>query len=163
ALKVVRPELSGTADYRARFVQEAELAASIEHPNIIPVYDAGESDDLLYIAMRYVDGRNLRDGIDDDAPLDPAWTLWMTGQIGGAHEQRLVHRDVKPANILLPAGGAGSTAFCYLTDFGLTKRTEAEISLTGTGFFLGTIDYAAPEQISAKGVDGRTDIYALGC
>ena len=167
ALKVVRPELTESGDYRARFVQEAELAASIEHPNIIPVYDAGESDGLLYIAMRYVDGRNLRTVIDEEAPLDPAWTVWMIRQIAGAldaaHAQGLVHRDVKPANILLPAAGPTSADFCYLTDFGLTKRTQADISLTGTGFFLGTIDYAAPEQIAARPIDGRTDLYALGC
>jgi serine/threonine protein kinase len=145
ALKVVCPELSATEDFRARFIQEAELAASLEHPNIIPVYDAGEFEGSLFITMRYIAGRNLRTVIDSEGPLDPAWTLPVVAQVGNAldaaHAQGLIHRDVKRANILLAPpqpGGAGDHAF--LTDFGLTKRTNAEVSIMRTGIFLGTLD-----------------------
>src|SRR5262249_47240559 len=163
ALKVVRPELSTNQAFRERFVQEAQLSASLDHPNIIPVYDAGEFEGSLYLTMRYVPGRNLRTVIDTESPLDPAWTLTVLDQVGSAldaaHLQGLVHRDVKPGNILLRQQGTT----CYLTDFGLTKRTNAEQSLTKQGFFLGTLDYAAPEQITGRELDGRVDVYALGC
>jgi predicted Ser/Thr protein kinase len=162
ALKVIAPGLALSEDFRARFLRESQLAASLDHPNVIPIYDAGEVDGVLYLAMRYVDGPSLQTLIRERASLSPAETLRIAEQIGGAldaaHRAGLVHRDVKPANIL--AAEPGDHA--YLCDFGLAKRTNSE-GTTQTGFFLGTVDYCAPEQIQGRTLDGRADIYALGC
>jgi YVTN family beta-propeller protein len=164
ALKVLAPELSGDADFRARFLRESRLAASLDHANAVTVYDAGEADGTLYIAMRFVDGTDLAKLIRNHRPLDPELTLSMLDQVGAAldaaHGLGLIHRDVKPANVLV------SGAHCYLTDFGLSKRasaTETSAALTRTGQFLGTIDYVAPEQIEGGEIDARADIYALTC
>jgi serine/threonine protein kinase len=161
ALKVLVPELVDDESFRGRFIRESQLAASIDHPHIIPIYDADEVEGVLYIAMRYVDGPSLRGLIKERGHLSPERSLQIIGQVGGAldaaHKAGLVHRDVKPANILI----ADSGAHVYLCDFGLAKRTSSE-GMTRTGSFLGTVDYCAPEQIEGKAVDGRTDIYSLG-
>lgn len=167
ALKLLTPELMQHEQFRARFIQESRIAASLDHPNIIPIYEAGAVDDALFIAMRYVEGSDLKALLMSQAPLDPGRVLRLFTQIGdaldAAHERGLVHRDVKPGNVLL-APGRGEVEHVYLTDFGLTKRTTSlSAGLTGTGHFLGTIDYVAPEQIAAKPVEPRTDIYAMGC
>jgi serine/threonine-protein kinase len=168
ALKVLSPELAEDPTFRARFVSEWERLAQLDHPNIIPVFEAGESDGLLYIAMRYVRSMDLKGLIDQEQRLDPERAVNIIAQtasaLDAAHEQNLVHRDVKPANILIALGaGPEGTDHVYLSDFGLTKHTESQSGLTKTGHFMGTLDYVAPEQISGKGVDGRTDQYALGC
>jgi serine/threonine protein kinase len=165
ALKVMAEELSENAGFRSRFVREAKMAANLEHPNIVPVYDAGEIDGVLYLAMRVIRGTDLRRVISEDGPMDPERTLTMCGQVASAldaaHRAGLVHRDVKPGNILLAVDGDEEHAF--LTDFGLTKHVSSKSGLTKTGTFLGTVDYVAPEQIRGIEVDGRTDEYSLGC
>jgi serine/threonine-protein kinase len=168
ALKVLTPEIAADDTFRQRFIAESERLASVDHPNIIPIYEAGEDDDLLFIAMRYVETTDLKQLITDEGGLDPGRAVSIITQVAGAldaaHAKGLVHRDVKPANILVAVGaGADGGDHAYLSDFGLTKRTQETSGLTRTGFFMGTIDYIAPEQISGKGVDGRTDQYALAC
>jgi Tol biopolymer transport system component/serine/threonine protein kinase len=167
ALKVVAPEIAKDADFRERFLREARLAASLEHPNIIPVYDAGEAGGELYLAMRLVEGTDLRRVIDDVGALEVERAVSIITQAAGAldaaHAEGLVHRDVKPGNILIAAPGRQGAERVFLTDFGLTKRRGSDSALTRTGMFLGTIDYAAPEQLQAKQLDGRADQYALAC
>jgi non-specific serine/threonine protein kinase len=137
------------------------IAASIDHPNVVPVYEAGEDDGALFIAMRWVQGTNLRDAVDG-GELDPQRAARIVFQVGGAldaaHARDLIHRDVKPANILLTGDD-----HVYLTDFGLTKHASSISGLTRTGQWLGTVDYTAPEQIEGKTVSARTDVYSLGC
>jgi serine/threonine protein kinase len=161
ALKVLAAELAEDPDFRQRFLRESRLAARIEHPSIIPIYHAGEADGLLYIAMRYVEGIDLRALIKREGPLDENRTVAMLEQVASAlddaHESGLVHRDVKPANILIAARDR-----VYLSDFGIAKQTAAP-GLTRTGSFIGTLDYAAPEQIEGRDLDGRADGYSLGC
>jgi hypothetical protein len=161
ALKVIAPELAQDEDFRARFLRESQLAASLDHPNVIPIYDADEVDGVLYIAMRYVSGPSLQAMLRARGSLSPAETLRIVEQIGGAldaaHRAELVHRDVKPANILLAEPGDHA----YLCDFGLARRTTSA-GTTRAGSFLGTVDYSAPEQIQGKTVDGRADVYSLG-
>ena len=164
ALKVIAPELARDEEFRARFVRESRLAAALDHPNVIPVYEAGAEDGALFIAMRFVEGRDLRELIDLEGRLDPERAIRIVSQVASAldaaHARGLVHRDVKPANVLL--AGAPGAEHAYLTDFGIAKRRDTG-GLTQTGQMLGTIDYAAPEQISGEPVDARTDVYALGC
>ncbi len=147
--------------FRERFLQESHLAAHLDHPNIIPIYDAGEEEDCLYIAMRYVEGPDLERMLEQDGPLGLGRTLFILEQVAGAldaaHEQGLVHRDIKPANILL----VEQSDRIYLTDFGVAKPTTSA-GLTRTGFFIGTPDYSAPEQIEGRPVGPGTDVYALG-
>jgi DNA-binding beta-propeller fold protein YncE len=165
ALKLIVPQLAGDPDFRARFEREAHLSASIDHPNVIPVYEAGEADGRLFIAMRWVEGTDLRSLIASEARLDPARVVAIVEQIGealdAAHSGGLVHRDVKPANVMLTATHGREHA--YLTDFGLTKKTASTTALTRTGRFVGTPDYMPPEQISGERADARADVYALGC
>jgi Protein kinase domain len=162
AIKVIAPELAANADFRARFEQESAMAAQIEHPNVIPVYDVGEDDGLLYISMRFVDGVDLGRLLARDGPLESSRAAQLISQVAAAldaaHAHGLVHRDVKPGNILITDGG-----HVYLTDFGLTRRISDTGGLTATGMFVGTLDYIAPEQIEGRHVDARADIYALGC
>jgi len=164
ALKIIAPEHTQNADAVARFKSEARLAASLEHPNIVPIHRGGEFDGVLYLAMRLVPGTNLRKLIDE-GPLEVHRVDRIITQVAdaldAAHARGLVHRDVKPANILIAREGDHEQV--YLTDFGLTKRLGSEGSLTRTGTWVGTPDYVAPEQIQASRVDARTDVYSLGC
>jgi serine/threonine protein kinase len=167
ALKILSPEMSESSDFRERFQRESRVAASLEHPNIIPIYEAGEENGVLFIAMRYVAGADLRAQLKRDGAFDRDKAISLISQVAAAleaaHGQNLIHRDVKPANILVAAaaGPRGSDHF-YLSDFGVTKNTVSP-GLTRTGFFVGTADYAAPEQIEGKQLDARADVYALGC
>jgi serine/threonine-protein kinase len=165
ALKVIAPDLANDPDFRARFERESDTAASIEHPNVIPVYEVNDVEGLLFITMRFVEGTDLRAMITEQGRLDPVLAADLIGQIAAAldaaHERGLVHRDVKPANVLI-AGRAGSY-HAYLTDFGLTKHAQAESGMTKTGMFVGTLDYIAPEQLMGGPLDARADVYALGC
>jgi serine/threonine protein kinase len=164
ALKVITPALADDVGFRSRFERESRLAASIDHPNVVPIHEAGERDGLLYIAMRYVRGSDLKQELAHGG-LDPARVTGVIGQVAGAldaaHANGLVHRDVKPANILLEQAPGGERA--YLTDFGLTKRISSASGVTQSGVFVGTIDYIAPEQLQGGAVDARTDVYALAC
>jgi streptogramin lyase/predicted Ser/Thr protein kinase len=159
ALKLLAPRLAEDGAFRDRFLQESQLAASLDHPNVVPIYAAGEGGDELYIAMRYVEGRDLKELLREGL-LDKGRAVRICAQVADAldfaHSRQLVHRDVKPSNVLLDA-----TEHVYLADFGLTKRTEDGRTLE-PGLF-GTIDYVAPEQIRGEDVDGRADVYALGC
>jgi YVTN family beta-propeller protein len=165
ALKLLTPEFAEDPKFRDRFVRESQLAASLEHPNIIPIYDAGEEGGLLYIAMRFVEGTDLKSVIVEQGALPPERVLPILAQaaaaLDAAHARGLVHRDVKPGNILL-SSEAGSLDHVYLSDFGLTKRMTSDSGITGTGQFVGTLDYAAPEQFEGKQLDGRADVYSLG-
>ena len=172
ALKVLTPVLANNEQFQQRFIRESRLAASLDHPNIVPIYEAGEADGQLFIAMRYVAGSDLKVLLSQEDGLPPARLLRIFVQIGdaldAAHELGLVHRDVKPGNILVASiqehSGHGYSDHVYLTDFGLTKRTTSlSGALTGTGHFLGTVDYVSPEQIQGAPVGPGTDIYALGC
>ncbi|MBP2702577.1 protein kinase [Microbispora sp. RL4-1S] len=162
ALKILAPQLAHDDRFRDRFVRESRLVASIDHPNIIPIYEAGERDDLLFIAMRYVDGSDMRKLVRSTGPLpvaraNPLFTQ-IASALDAAHANGLVHRDVKPANILVT-----DQDHVYLTDFGLTKSSSAEAGLTSHGHFMGTPRYVAPEQIRGLPVDGRSDLYAFAC
>jgi serine/threonine protein kinase len=162
ALKVLATALADRDDlFRDRFLQESHVAAGLDHPNIIPIYDAGEENGCFYIAMRYVEGRDLSDVLAKEGALSLGRTLFILEQVAGgldcAHEAGLIHRDVKPANVLM----AGDTDRVYLTDFGVAKPTTSA-GMTRTGFFIGTPSYSAPEQIEGKEIDARTDVYALG-
>jgi hypothetical protein len=167
ALKLLAPELAQEELFRERFVRESRLAASLNHPNVIPIFDAGEEQGLPYIAMRYVAGPDLKSLIERDGPLPLERALAIVSQVGSAldcgHENALIHRDVKPGNILLEEGRNGAQAHVYLSDFGVAKHTLSRSGLTTTGQFVGTIDYIAPEQIEGKPLDGRADVYSLGC
>jgi ABC-type branched-subunit amino acid transport system substrate-binding protein len=160
ALKLIAPELAEDESFRARFLREPRLAASLDHPNVIPIYEAGEHDGQLYLAMRFVEGDDLRSVLDREGKLSPERTLRILAQVAAAldaaHRRALVHRDMKPANVLLDVGD-----HAYLTDFGITKQLGGDS--TDTGRLVGTLDYLAPEQIRGEPVDARTDCYALGC
>jgi Protein kinase domain len=164
ALKLLAPELTDDEQFRKRFLRESRIAASLNHPNIVPVYSAGEIGGMLYLAMRFVDGADLKALLRRESRLEPARALALLGQVASAldaaHGHGLVHRDVKPANILLE-GASLETA--YLADFGLTKAEASRAGATATGQLVGTLDYVAPEQIRGQTLDGRADVYALGC
>jgi serine/threonine-protein kinase len=165
ALKLLAPDLAGDERFRERFLRESALAAAIDHPNVIPIYEAGEVEGVLYIAMRHVAGTDLKVLLREEGALEPGRALAIVGQVAdaldAAHAHGLVHRDVKPANVLLATQGGGEHA--YLSDFGLTKSASFSTDLTRAGQLLGTIDYVAPEQIRGESVDGRADQYSLGC
>jgi predicted Ser/Thr protein kinase len=161
-LKLLRPDLSEDDAFRRRFIHESEAAASTEHPNIVPIYSSGEADGVLYIAMRYVEGEDLRQRLAREGRLPADRAVEIVSQVASAldaaHRRGLVHRDVKPGNILLDEHGNA-----YLSDFGLIKRTQVGTDLTKTGQFMGSIEYCAPEQIRGDEVDGRADVYSLAC
>ena len=168
ALKVLAPELAADDVFRARFLEESRIAASLNHPNVIPIYDMGSQDDLLYIAMRYVSGTDMRQMIKKRGRILPATALFLVGQaaraLDAAHRKGLVHRDVKPGNLLIERGSDDADPdHVYLADFGITKHAMSRSGLTSTGQFLGTIDYVAPEQIRGTSVLGQADQYSLGC
>jgi serine/threonine-protein kinase len=167
ALKVLAPELGQDPRFRERFLREWELAASLEHPNIVPIYDAGEAGGVLYLAMRLVDGQDLKSLIQREGPLDPSRVSDIVEQVASAldraHSRGLVHRDVKSANILLSRDAESGAEHAYLADFGLTKQRHSTTGVTRTGQFLGSVDYASPEQLEGRPLDGRCDVYSLGC
>ena len=167
ALKLLAPELAEDERFRGRFVRESHLAASLEHPNIVPIHEAGEASGVFFIAMRYVRGTDLGALVTREGPLHPGRSVAILERVAdaldAAHEQGLIHRDVKPANILIGEGRGSRGEHVYLSDFGLTKRALSESGLTKTGQFMGTIDYAAPEVFEGKDLDPRTDEYSLGC
>ena len=177
ALKLLAPVLAMDAAFRQRFIRESRAAAAVDHPNIIPIYEAGEAGGSLFIAMRYVQGGDVKSLLERRGPL-PAWRAWsiitqVAAALDAAHAYGLVHRDVKPANMLLDttaaAAGQGRVLpddrpeHVYLSDFGISKQSLAASNLTMSGQFVGTLDYIAPEQIDGHNVDGRADQYSLAC
>ncbi len=168
ALKILVPELAADTAFRQRFIRESRAAAAVDDPHIIPVFEAGESGGVLFIAMRLVRGGDVRSLVRQAGPLPPGRVTEIVSQVASAldaaHQYGLVHRDVKPGNMLLGViGNAGRPDHVYLSDFGLSKGSLEVSGLTGTGQFLGTLDYIAPEQIAGRPVDGRADQYALAC
>src|SRR3954468_23291817 len=170
ALKMLSPELSDDASFRDRFMRESRLAAAVDHPNIIPIHEAGDWNGLLFIAMRYVEGVDLHTALAVSGPPETATAISLLAQaadaLDAAHQGGLVHRDVKPGNLLLAGASADripTTAHVYLTDFGLTKRVTSGSDRTRSGQFLGSLPCAAPEQIRGEDVGPHTDLYALAC
>ena len=165
ALKLIAPEAAADEVFARRFAEESRIAASIEHPNVVPIYSAGEEDGIPFIAMRYVSGSDLGRRLAREGRLEPPAVARLIAQVGNGldaiHAAGLVHRDVKPANVLL--SDAGGEDHAYITDFGVARNVATESGLTQTGRFVGTLDYVAPEQISGGPVDARVDVYALGC
>src|SRR5262245_2725034 len=167
ALKLLAPQLSEDEAFRERFLRESRMAAALDHPNVIPIFEAGEADGVFFIAMRYVEGLDLKTVLKREGPLPLDRTASIISQVGNAlgaaHAKGLVHRDVKPANILIASGyGPEETDHVYLSDFGVVKH-GASRPLTQTGMLVGTAEYASPEQIEGKELHGRADVYALGC
>jgi hypothetical protein len=166
ALKVLAPALTTDTGFRRRFMAESRAAAAVDEPHIIPVYEAGEANGVLFIAMRFVASGDLRGVLEREGALAPAraaaFISPLASALDAAHGAGLVHRDVKPANILVDAH-PGRPEHVYLSDFGVSKGAVSSVSLTGAGHFVGTPDYSAPEQIQGLAVDGRTDQYAMAC
>jgi serine/threonine protein kinase len=162
ALKLISPARADDPEFRARFVRESHVAAGLEHPHVIPVYEAREDGGLLFIAMRLVRGPSLAELIAAEAPLEPRRAARLISQVasalGAAHAQGLVHRDVKPGNVLVHG-----QEHAYLTDFGVTRELGFDDQLTAAGALLGTLDYMAPEQSTGQRVGPATDVYSLGC
>jgi Protein kinase domain len=168
ALKMLAAELSANEAFRERFLRESRIAASLNHPSVVTIYDAGEWDGELFLAMQYVEGPDLAALLRSEGPLSLERTLPIASQVGDAldvaHMRGLIHRDVKPANILVEVRERDVDADrAYLSDFGVAKRFESRAGLTAPGELVGTVDYIAPEQIEGKRVDGRADVYSLAC
>ncbi|HEX8066561.1 MAG TPA: serine/threonine-protein kinase [Thermoleophilaceae bacterium] len=163
ALKALAPELARSDEHRARFRRECEIAASLDHPAVLPVRGAGEHEGVPWVVVRWVEGASLR-RLLDGGPLEPRRAAAIADRVAGAldaaHARGLVHRDVKPGNVLVEDPGGADRA--YLTDFGLAKEISPDPGLTGAGRWLGTVDYAAPEQVRGEPADARSDVYALG-
>lgn len=161
ALKLIAAEFATDPGFRERFQREARLAAAIDHPNVVPVHAAGEDDGRLYLVMRFVEGTDLQALLRAEGRLEPARAAAIVAQVAAAldaaHAAGLVHRDVKPANVLL----AGEHV--YLTDFGLTRQQTADMRITTTGEWIGTVDFMSPERLQSRPTDARSDVYALGC
>jgi serine/threonine protein kinase len=166
ALKAIAPELAEDEDYRERFQRESHLAASIDHPNVIPVYEAGELDGKLYLMMRWVEGTDLRTLLTTSGSVSPGRAIRLlrpvASALAAAHRRGLVHRDIKPANVMIARSDEENEDHIYLTDFGIARRIDGE-SLTRTGVFVGTVDYTAPERIEGGKGGAASDIYSLGC
>ncbi len=162
ALKLVEPEVARDPVIRERLRREARTVAALDHPNVVPLYEAGEEDGTVYIVTRWVEGTELGTLIQGGGPLEPGRAARTAAQIAAAlevaHEKGLVHRDVKPSNVILTPED-----HVYLTDFGLAKRAGTAAGLTAVDQMLGTVDYVAPEQIEGSEPDARGDVYALGC
>lgn len=165
ALKVIAPALADETEFRNRFERESLAAAQIDHPNVIPIYAAGEEEGLLYIAMRFVDGTDVREVLFREERIEPSRAARIVAAVAdaldAAHEHGLVHRDIKPANVLI-AQKRGQE-HVYLTDFGLARVIASSDHETRTGMFVGTTDYVSPEQVFGKRPDARSDVYSLGC
>lgn len=164
ALKLVRPDLADPV-FGARFVREARLGRQLSHPHIVPLLDSGQSEDVLYLVMAYIDGIDLAALLAEHGSLHPALAATIVEQLAAAldaaREKGLVHRDVKPANVLLASRDAKPHA--YLADFGVCRHVNSQSGITAAGVWVGSLDYAAPEQLQSQAVDNRTDVYALGC
>ncbi|WP_433680902.1 serine/threonine-protein kinase [Nocardia sp. CA-119907] len=168
ALKVLSADLSTDDEFRARFEREANLAAGLDHPNIVAVYNRGEENGQLWIAMQYIDGVDAADEAKKGpSVMTPLRALRIVSEVGKgldyAHRRGLLHRDVKPANFLLSAAEEGDEERVLLTDFGVAKSAEDGQDLTATGNFMATVAYAPPEQLVGTSLDHRADIYSLGC
>jgi serine/threonine protein kinase len=165
ALKLLRPDVASDPLFRARFVREARLSGELRHPHIVPVVEAGEREDVLYLAMQFIDGVDLAGLIAERGSLHPGLLAELVRQVAAAldsaAERGLVHRDVKPANVLIES--REDRPHAYLADFGVSKYASSQSGLTATGVWVGSIDYAAPEQLQSQLVDHRADVYALGC
>jgi YVTN family beta-propeller protein len=165
ALKVIAPELAQDERFRERFLRESRIAASLDHPHVIPIYQAGEENGLLFLAMRYVEGTDLARLAAEEGALESRRALDLLSQVAealdAAHQKGLVHRDVKPSNVLIAQ--PGGREHCYLADFGLTKRTGSLSGVSVAGEIVGTLEYVAPEQITGSPLDERSDVYSLGC
>jgi serine/threonine protein kinase len=166
ALKVIREEIANESEYRQRFMREARLAASVDHPHVVTVYDVGAEDDRLYLALQWIDGSDVKEQLKQSGRFPPKRAVSIGSQIAGALDalhsvSGLIHRDVKPANVLLRTVGGEDHA--YLTDFGIAKPPEALENLTKTGSTIGTTGYLSPEQIQGAEAGPRSDLYALGC
>ena len=165
ALKLLSPSLARDRVFRARFERECRLAASLDHPNVVQIFHAGAERGALYLTMRYIEGTDLRALLAEEGRLEPARAVGIVAQVAealtAAHRHGLVHRDVKPANVLIATREGREHAF--LTDFGITMDRAHGTDLTNTGFAVGTADYMSPEQARGVGVDARADVYALGC
>jgi serine/threonine protein kinase len=162
ALKLVEPDVARDPVIRERLRREARMVAALEHPNVVPLYAAGEEDGTVYIVTRWVEGTELGSLIQAEGPLEPARAARTAAQIASAlemaHAKGLVHRDVKPSNVILTPED-----HVYLTDFGLAKRAGTAVGLTRVDQMLGTVDYVAPEGIEGSEPDARGDVYSLGC
>jgi tRNA A-37 threonylcarbamoyl transferase component Bud32 len=168
ALKILSPTLAGDETSRRRFLNEARYTSALNHPNIVNVYDAGEVKKLLYIAMQYVRGHDLKHILAEEGPLDPQRALDLLSQVAAAldaaHAAGIVHRDVKPSNVMVASGEGGQPAgHVYVTDFGLGRQIAEPDALTQPGTFVGNALYSAPEQLSGGALDHRADVYAVGC
>jgi serine/threonine protein kinase len=159
ALKLLAPSLAEDRGFRERFLVESRLAAALEHPNVVPIHDAGEADGQLYLAMRYVEGADLKRLLKEEGTLEPTRAIAICAQVAealdAAHARGLVHRDVKPSNVLVAEATSGEHA--YLTDFGLAKDLAGG-GLTASDQLFGTVDYVAPERIEGHDVDSRADV-----
>jgi protein kinase-like protein len=162
AVKLIAAERASDEAFRFRFERESRLTASIDHPNVIPVYAAGEEEGVLYLVMRYVAGTDLRSLLREEIRLPPERAAAIVSQVAAgldaAHAAGLVHRDVKPANVLIDEGG-----HVYLSDFGITRTVDGDTHLTDSGEWVGTVDFMAPEHLQGRDTDARSDVYALGC
>jgi streptogramin lyase/predicted Ser/Thr protein kinase len=165
ALKVISSDLAEDSRFRERFLRESRVAASLDHPHVVPIFQAGEENGALFIAMRYVDGTDLSKLLEREGALAPARAISLLEQVAealdAAHERGLVHRDVKPSNVLITV--AAGKEHCYLADFGLTKRTGSLSGVSAPGDVVGTLEYVAPEQITGGDVEERADVYSLAC
>ena len=165
AVKLVNPELLADVTARARFEREVRLASTLRHPAVVGVHGGGAEGGRPYLVMDRVDGSDLEALVAERGPLHPVWAAEVVAQVAGAlaaaHELGLLHRDVKPQNVLLAAGGDAPRAL--LSDFGLARHEASMSGLTATGQFVGSVDFASPEQLQGEPVDARTDVYALGC